>query len=155
MTTSLLTDRSTVIAMEVARNRVGAQLPIEDLLGTLDLDEDEFIDLTKDPTFKVQVKKFCKELRENGMSFKLKLGIHVEDALIELHRLLKDADTPAAIKVKIVENFVKWAGLEPKEDKNALQAAGTRFSINFNWGNAPNAPQQLPVIDITPTSDDE
>jgi hypothetical protein len=67
-----------------------------------------------------------------------------------MYRLLKDPDTPAAVKVKIYENFVSNAGLAPKNSNNpnaGETSAGITINISAPPGYTPLiAPTQQPTM---------
>lgn len=144
------------LALDIARNEVGMKLPIEELLQQLGVDPDTFLYIAKDPVFKRQTAQFKKELEENGVSFQLKARIQAEELLKTNWRLVHNPDTPAAVAVKAIENTVRWAGLEPKNNPTPTNAPGTGFSIVFNipgpLNPADSSQNSGNVIDVTPTS---
>jgi len=76
------------------------------------------------------VTAYEQELKENGFNFATQNRVAAEDTVKDMYRLIKDDDTPAAVKVKIHELFVENANLKPK---NTMQADATTpgFSIQI------------------------
>jgi hypothetical protein len=118
------------LALAIARNNVGVKDPIATVLAK------EFVSLLQyqmyqnDPLFVQAVATFEQELTEKGFSFITKNKVAAEDGIKDMYRLLKDDDTPAAVKVKIYENFVTNAQLVPK-NMPVTEQTGTGFSINI------------------------
>jgi hypothetical protein len=60
-----------------------------------------------------------------------------EDLLADIYRMAKSVETPAAMRVKTLENLVEWGKLAPKKDPS--EAAGAGFSVTINLGNTQKA----------------
>lgn len=121
------------IALDIARNQVGMRLPISELLTRIGISEQKFKELSQSQLFKNQVNGFVKELEENGVSFQLKARIQAEEMLKTQWRLVHDPDTPPTVTVKAIENTVRWAGLEPKNNTQIDAVQGPGFSITINF----------------------
>lgn len=123
------------LAMAVARNRVGANKPIESVLTAEFIKPAEFGGYLSDPVFKNYVLAYTSEFEKNGVSFAAKCRVLAEDAIKDLYYMVKDPDAPAAARVKAVENLVDWGGLAPKADAGAA-SRGSGFSITIQLPNA-------------------
>ena len=123
-------DHIKTLALTVARNRVGAGDPIEDVLLREGVDPSDFAALLSDKAFKVYLTQYVAELRESGFSFAAKCRVLAEDAVGDIYHLIKDPEAPAAARIKGLENLVGWAGIGARPDQNVAQGAG--FSITFN-----------------------
>jgi hypothetical protein len=117
------------LALSVARNEVGAQHPIQTVLKAEGITSSEFDDIKLNPTYQGYVAKYTKELTESGFSFEAKCRVLAEDMLPGFYHLGRDPDTPAPVRAKVMEQLVKWANLEPKNDISVGGNAG--FSINI------------------------
>jgi hypothetical protein len=84
-------------------------------------------------------------MKENGFSFAAKSRILAEDLLPTAYHMVKDPDVPAAVRAKIIENFVEWGDLKPKN--NAISTAGPGFSITINLPNTANSAQKTIVLE--------
>lgn len=125
------------LAFAVARNHCGPAEPIEHVLETEGVSLDEFTHVLEDKIFQTAVKKYTKELTENGTSFQLKARLQAEELLARQFFLIHDPETPPAVAVKAIENTVRWAGLEPKTTGAGAAGIGTpQFQIIFNLNGA-------------------
>jgi len=137
------------LAMSVARNEVGANLPIDKVLLTEGLTRSEFDDIALNPQYTRYVQGYVKELSENGYSFVSKARLLAEDLLKTAYNIAKDEDAPAAARVKMIENLVDWGGAVPKAA--VVLGAGQGFSITINIPGS--TPQQAALEDVTDVTD--
>lgn len=137
------------LALSIARNNVGAQLPIHAVLVSEGLVQSEYDEVAKNPQFQTYVTQYEAELKESGFSFAAKSRVLAEDLLPTAYHMARDPDVPAATRAKMIENLVEWGDLKPKNSSNQL--AGPGFSITFNIPNlSQNAPQTLVLEAETP-----
>ena len=128
------------LALAVARNNVGAAIPIHQVMKSEGLTLAEYHDIELNPTFQRHLAKYEQELTDSGFSF--------EDMLPGFYNLGRDMDTPAPVRAKIMESLVKWGKLEPKTDVMAGGSAG--FSININL-----TQPEMATISLVPTNSDD
>jgi len=145
-------------ALSVARNSVGAALPIHTVVASEGLTQTEYDAIAANPQFTLYVEQYTKELKDSGFSIQAKARLLAEDLLPTMYHLARDADAPAAARVKIFENFMDLADARPKNSANA--AAGSGFSITINIpqvggtpaqtmtfeAETPQKPQDLPAL---------
>jgi hypothetical protein len=72
------------------------------------------------PLFKKELTELSKKIFDEGLTFKSKCKIQSEDYLTDLHLLMKSTHTPPNVKLEALRSLVKWAGLEPKEEKAGI-----------------------------------
>lgn len=120
------------LAMAIARNQVGAKLPISDVLAAEGATESFLETALSDPLFQNLVKKYATELKENGFSFQAKCRVIAEDVLKTQYQIITDRDTPAAVRVKAIENIVEWGDLKPSAVNASKNQGGPMFSINIS-----------------------
>lgn len=118
------------LALAVARNAVGPNLPIASVLAGQAITQSEYDRIKTNPTFQKYVTAYENDLRENGFSFAAKAKVLAEHLLPEAFNLVKDKDVSGPARVKMLENLVDWAGLKPRQDAASL-VAGTGFSIQI------------------------
>ena len=116
-------------------------LPVEIALGADSMDnillrngvtEEEDVGGTLTPAFRRALAEAAKDIRENGLTFRgLCRGI-AEDFLPELDQKLHDKLIPFAQKLDALKSVVKWAGLEPKEEKAVASANSNLVNIQIN-----------------------
>jgi len=138
------------LAVELARNEAGADIPVDDLLLQIGVSRAYYDQLMKDPLFQQQVKRLRREIEENGISFQMKSHIAAEDSLPVLYRIVNDPDTPPAAAIKGMEMLVRWANLEPKANV-ATQGAQFALNINLNPVSAGGATVSINTVAESPT----
>lgn len=136
------------LALAVARNNVGAAIPIHQVVKNEGLTLAEYHDIEANPTFQKHLAKYEQELTDSGFSFEAKCKILAEDMLPGFYNLGRDMDTPAPVRAKIMESLVKWGKLEPKTD--AVMGGSSGFSININLTQPETA-----TISVMPTATDQ
>lgn len=120
------------LALTVARNEVGAQRPVHELLASEGLTQQEYDLIATNPQYLRYVEGYKTDLKDNGYSFAAKSKVLAEDLLPTAYHLAKDKDTPSAVKVKILENLVEWADLKPKRTAEGLSGPQYGISIVIN-----------------------
>lgn len=144
------------LALSVARNKVGADLPIDQVVKSEGLTLAEYQDIETNPVFQGYLTRYINELKDSGFSFEAKCRVLAEDLLPSFYHMARDPDIPAPVRAKVVENLVKWANLEPKNDVKVGSGAG--FSINIvlpGENSAENTTITAEVRPKTETSDSE
>lgn len=133
------------LALSIARNNVGAQLPLHTVLASEGLVQSEYDEIAKNPQFQTYVRQYESDLKESGFSFEAKSKVLAEDLLPTAYHMARDPDVPAATRAKMIENLVEWGNLKPKN--TGLQASGPGFSITFNIPSTQNTPSQTLVLE--------
>lgn len=86
----------------------------------------------KDPVFLKKVESYRDEIRDKGMTFKLKARAQAEELLTTSWSLIHSPDTSAAVKADLIKSTVKWGGLEPKGDVTTEgTSGGVKITINL------------------------
>lgn len=133
------------LALSIARNNVGAQLPIHNVIAGEGLTQTEYDQIAANPQFKRYLEAYTTELRENGFSFAAKSRVLAEDLLPTAYHMAKDPDVPAATRAKMIENLVDWGDLKPKN--SAISTAGPGFSITINLPSTPTSASKTLVLE--------
>ena len=71
------------------------------------------------------------EVREKGMTFRLKARAQAEELLTTSWTLIHSPDVSAAVKADLIKSTVKWGGLEPRGDIATDSATGVSITINL------------------------
>ena len=135
------TDR---LAFDVALKLEGSGDKTADMLARHDLKKTDFLKFQRDPVFQKAVKHYREEVREKGLTFKLKARAQAEELLTTSWLLIHSPDVSPAVKADLIKSTVKWGGLEPKEESVAAISGGVTISINLD-----NAKKEIP-LDVTP-----
>lgn len=101
----------------------------ETLCDSYELQYHELSDIKADPLFILQLASVQKELKKDGVSFKLKAALQSEALLETSWALIHSPATPPSVKAALIKDTVRWAGL----DAPAVAAEGARggFSVNI------------------------
>lgn len=85
-----------------------------------------------DPVFLRKVNDLRVEIRDKGLTFRLKARAQAEELLTTSWSLIHADNVSAAVKADLIKSTVKWAGLEPKGDSDSGgPAGGVTISINL------------------------
>lgn len=133
------------LALSEARNTLGPNEPLSVFLSQECLTLPEYEAIARNPQYQRYLKDFKADLTENGFSFSAKARVLAEDLLADIYRMAKDVDTPAAMRVKTLENLVDWGKLAPKATADV--ASGPGYSITISLNGAP----KTTTIDATAT----
>ncbi|MFM6959568.1 MAG: hypothetical protein ACKOW0_00895 [Schleiferiaceae bacterium] len=119
------------LALAIARNQVGANVPVHEVLAAEGITQQEYDAIKVNPTFEGYVSAYVKELTETGFSFAAKSRVLAEALLPDVYHMIKDPDVPAAVRLKAVENIVEWGDLKPKKVVEAGGGPGYSITINI------------------------
>lgn len=104
----------------------------DSILEAHDLQMHQFERIMTLPTFVLQVKDLRKKLEEEGASFKLKAQLQADFYLAKVHEKIMDPDTDEKVFTRLVEDVVRWGGLDTPQPVNTGGALGG-FSINISF----------------------
>lgn len=138
------TDR---LAFDVALALEGSGESLDEIKQRHKITASELVVFNKDRVFLKQVETYRDEIRDKGLTFKLKARAQAEELLTTSWGLIHSPDVSPAVKADLIKSTVKWAGLEAKTEEGGGGAAGgVRININFG-GDTP--------MTVTATSEPE
>jgi hypothetical protein len=116
----------------------------------------DILDFNKDPIFLKKVEHYQGEVREKGLTFKLKARAQAEELLTTSYLLIHDPAVSPAVKADLIKSTVKWAGLEPKNTE-VSEGAGGGVRITINLGGQTHETQiiEAETTDVTPIEHSE
>jgi hypothetical protein len=135
------TDR---LCFDIALRLEGSGEDIPDILQRHGITPVELAEFSKDPVFDKKVRHYRDEIREKGITFRLKARAQAEELLTTSWTLIHHPDVSAAVKADLIKSTVKWAGLEVKGD--APESTGG-VSITINLG---GTSQEMRVVEHEP-----
>lgn len=124
------TDR---LAFDVALRLEGSGETMQEILERHEIDPLDLLTFNKDPVFLKKVTVFRDEIRDKGITFRLKARTQAEELLKTSWMLIHSPDVSAAVKADLIKSTVKWGGLEPKNDAGS-DAGGGGVKITINLG---------------------
>jgi hypothetical protein len=120
------------LAFDIALRLEGSGEEVDEILDRHRLLATDLLSFNKDPIFLKKVEHFRGEIREKGITFKMKAKAQAEELLTTSWALIHSPDVSAAVKADLIKSTVKWAGLEPKNDPVDVGAGGgVRIMINL------------------------
>ena len=131
-------------AFDIALKLEGSGEKVSDILKQHAYTRSDYLIFQGDPVFLKAVQNYRNEIRDKGMTFKLKARAQAEELLSTSWLLIHSPDVSPAVKADLIKSTVKWAGLEPKDEVNTNVGGGVTISINLD-----NAKKEIP-LDVTP-----
>ena len=137
------TDR---LAFDIALCLEGSGETLDEIKDRHKIDANALLVFNHDKVFLKRVETYREEVREKGLTFRLKVRAQAEELLTTSYMLIHDPAVSPAVKADLIKSTVKWAGLEPKgtEDSTA-SVGGVKIMINLG-----SSPSDMKVIDATP-----
>lgn len=108
--------------------------PLNIVMQRYDVTMEDLKKLRKHQPFIVAVRNHQKDIKENGLTFKLKSKMLAEELLEDSFLLAKDSNIPPAVRTKNIENIVRWGELEPAKKTGEGSDTGPQFNIQINLG---------------------
>ena len=137
------------LAFDTALMLEGSGETLDEVKDRHKVTADDILIFNKDPIFLKKVESYRDEIRDKGMTFKLKARAQAEELLTTSWGLIHSPDTSASVKADLIKSTVKWGGLEPKNDVNTEGASGG-VKITINLGEQQHT---ATVIDAEPVED--
>ena len=150
------------LALDLALALEGSGEPVADVLSRHEIDQDTLMEMSKDPLFSRTVDGFRDEIRDKGLSFKLKARAQAEELLKTSWLLIHDPMTAPSVKADLIKHTVRWAGYEAPsvvDTSGNASAGGVRITINLGGAQVgvEQAAPALPadVVDVEASYTDE
>jgi hypothetical protein len=137
------TDR---LAFDVALCLEGSGETLDEIKDRHNISASDLLVFNRDPVFLKRVESYRDEVKEKGLTFRLKARAQAEELLTTSYMLIHDPAVSPAVKADLIKSTVKWAGLEPKntDDQNG-NSGGVKIMINLG-----SSPHDTKIIDATP-----
>ncbi|MHB8388056.1 MAG: hypothetical protein ACYDBH_00580 [Acidobacteriaceae bacterium] len=100
---------------------------------------DEAMALMETPAFALLLDRIAREIRESGLSFKMKARAQAEELLASSFVMATDPYVSAAVRADLIKWTAKMAGHEPREKEDGKLGGGLTLSITF----AGQSPQKV------------
>lgn len=126
------------LAFDLALLLEGSGETLDEITERHSLTVSDIADFNKDPVFLKKVRHYREEIKEKGVTFRLKARAQAEELLKTSWTLIHSADVSAAVKADLIKSTVKWGGLEPKNDsaQEGSTGGGVRITINLGGGDS-------------------
>jgi len=141
-----LTRWSDRLAFDVALCLEGSGDTLDEIKDRHKIDANDLMVFNRDNVFLKRVEAYREEVREKGLTFRLKARAQAEELLTTSYMLIHDPSVSPAVKADLIKSTVKWAGLEPKNTDTDGSGGAGGVKIMINLGSSPSDTQ---VIDAT------
>jgi len=124
------------LAMDMALLLEGSGETLQEIMDRHNIDVTDINRFNSDNVFLKKVESLRNEVRDKGLTFKMKARAQAEELLTTSWVLIHDPTTSPAVKADLIKSTVKWAGLEPKNDQVTAEASGgVKITINLGGQN--------------------
>ena len=124
------------LAFDVALTLEGSGDTFQEIMGRHNITANDILVFNADHIFLKKVEHYRTEVKDKGLTFKLKARAQAEELLTTSWMLIHDSAVSPAVKADLIKSTVKWAGLEPKDSGPQDQSTGG-VKITINLGNDP------------------
>lgn len=138
-----LTKWSDRLAFDVALTLEGSGESLQEIMRRHNIGSSDILTYNQDPVFLKKVEHYRGEIRDKGMTFRLKARAQAEELLTTSWLLIHDPIVSPAVKADLIKSTVKWAGLENKDGVSTDSGGGV--SITINLGNDKKEPRVINV----------
>lgn len=120
------------LAFDVALMLEGSSETLTDIAARHRVTATDLHRFKADKTFTRQVDSYREEIRDKGLTFRVKARAQAEELLTTSWLLIHNEDVSPSVKADLIKSTVKWAGLEVKgTEDNGAGNAGVSITINL------------------------
>lgn len=119
------------LAFDVALLLEGSGESLDEVRDRHKITTSDILVFNSDPVFLKKVEHYRGEVRDKGLTFKMKARAQAEELLKTSWTLIHSPDVSAAVKADLIKSTVKWGGLEPKGEVSTEGTGGVRITINL------------------------
>lgn len=121
------------LALDVALTLEGSGETLQEVMNRHHITVSDVLQFNEDPLFLKKVDGFRAEVRDKGMTFRMKARAQAEELLTTSWLLIHSPEVSAAVKADLIKSTVKWGGLEPRGDigVGGDNGGGVRILINL------------------------
>lgn len=105
--------------------------PTLDIITRFNVSPEEYLQLEQHPQFQKALGAARQDIINNGLTFKRKAMTQAESYLEVIDEIITDPLVLASTRTGAIKDVVRWAGLEPKEDKGSGQQQTQQFNIQI------------------------
>jgi hypothetical protein len=135
------------LAFDVALTLEGSGDTLQEVITRHRISANDILTFNADPIFLKKVEGYRTEVREKGLTFKLKARAQAEELLTTSWLLIHDPAVSPAVKADLIKSTVKWAGLEPKDAGPQDNGTGG-VKITINLGSDPREARTIEATTV-------
>lgn len=119
-------------AMDLSLMLEGSGETIDEVLVRHGKTKNDLLEFAQDPVFTKRVSEYREEIKEKGVTFRMKARAQAEELLTTSWLLIHAPDVSPTVKADLIKSTVKWAALEPKNGEGDVNVAqGVSITINL------------------------
>ena len=122
------------LAMDIALALEGSGEAVQDILNRHRITTADLLTFNKDIVFLRKVEHLRDEVREKGLTFRLKAKAQAEELLTTSWNLIHAPDVSPSVKADLIKWTGKMAGLEPQKDTVLGDGTVGGVNIQINMG---------------------
>lgn len=127
--------------MDIALALEGSGETLPEIMTRHSITKNDLGDYNQDSMFLKKVDHLRDEVREKGMTFRLKAKAQAEELLTTSWTLIHSPDVSATVKADLIKSTVKWGNLEPTKDTVEVgSGGGVTIQINLPSQELPQTP---------------
>jgi hypothetical protein len=119
------------LAFDIALTLEGSGESLGEITVRHNITANDILVFNADPIFLKKVEHYRNEVREKGLTFRLKARAQAEELLTTSWLLIHDPAVSPAVKADLIKSTVKWGGLEPKDTSASADTGGVKITINL------------------------
>lgn len=132
-------------ALDLAMSLEGSGDAVEVLLEEYKLTPEDLEAFSLDPLFTQRLEQLRTQLKENGLTFRIKAQAQAELVLDTAWRIIHDDDVSPAVRADLIKWVTKMANYEPT-GKGETDTKGVSITINMGDTALP-PPKEIKVLD--------
>lgn len=136
------------LAFDVALTLEGSGESLQEIMERHNIAANDILVFKSDPVFLKKVEHYRNEVRDKGLTFKLKARAQAEELLTTSWLLIHDPAVSPAVKADLIKQTVRWAGLEPKGNEATGDSANGGVRITINLGPDPRDARTIEATTI-------
>lgn len=123
------------LAFDVALALEGSGETMDEIGLRHGVDADDLSNFRRDRVFLRSVEDWRNEIRDKGLTFRLKARAQAEELLLTSWQMIHCPDISGSVRADLIKSVVRWAGLDVSDvDFSASRGGGVSININFGGG---------------------
>jgi len=119
------------LAFDMALLLEGSGETLDEVRARHNISVDDLIMFNKDKVFLKKVESYRNDIKEKGMTFKLKARAQAEELLTTSWTLIHSPEVSGTVKADLIKSTVRWGGLETKSESTEDVGGGVKITINL------------------------
>lgn len=136
------------LTFDVALMLEGSGELLQEVMARHQITANDILVFSADPVFLKRVEGYRTEVRDKGLTFRLKARAQAEELLTTSWLLIHDAAVSPAVKADLIKSTVRWSGLEPKGNEFMGDGTNGGVRITINLGNSTQDARTIEVEDV-------